>query len=60
VPGSAQDFIASAGERVYFDYDKFAIRADAKPVLAAQASWPERYEVINPEGTPADRLGAGD
>jgi peptidoglycan-associated lipoprotein len=42
-PGSAQDFIINAGDRVYFDYDSFEIRPDAVPVLGAQASWLQRY-----------------
>lgn len=43
VPGSVQDFVVSAGDRVYFDYDSFTVRADAKPVLDAQAAWLSRY-----------------
>lgn len=43
VPGSAQDFIVSAGDRVFFDYDQYSIRADARPVLDKQAAWLQRY-----------------
>jgi len=43
VPGSIQDFVINAGDRVYFDYDKFDVRADAAPVLDAQAAWLRRY-----------------
>jgi peptidoglycan-associated lipoprotein len=47
VPGSLQDFIATAGgERVFFDYDSSAIRADAQPILDAQASWLARYPQV--------------
>lgn len=42
-PGSMQDFVVNAGERVYFDFDQYAIRADGKAVLAAQAAWLNRY-----------------
>ena len=42
-PGSVNDFIINAGDRVYFDYDSFEIRPDAAPVLGAQASWLQRY-----------------
>jgi peptidoglycan-associated lipoprotein len=38
-----QDFVINAGDRVYFDYDKFAVRADASPVLDAQSAWLRRY-----------------
>jgi peptidoglycan-associated lipoprotein len=38
-----QDFVISAGDRIYFDSDSFTVRGDAKPVLDAQASWLSRY-----------------
>jgi peptidoglycan-associated lipoprotein len=43
LPGSAQDFVVSAGDRVYFDFDSYTVRDDAKPVLNAQAIWLARY-----------------
>src|SRR5579863_2859040 len=43
LPGSVQDFVVNVGDRVYFDLDKYDIRADAAPVLSAQASWLARY-----------------
>jgi len=47
VPGSLQDFLASAGgERVFFDYDSSAIRGDAQPILDAQANWLARYPQV--------------
>ena len=46
IPGSLQDFVINAGDRVYFDYDKYNIRADAAPVLDAQASWLRRYSAV--------------
>ncbi len=42
-PGSRQDFVASAGERVFFDTDSYSVRDDAAPVLDAQAQWLGRY-----------------
>ncbi len=42
-PGSAQDFVVSAGDRVYFDYDQYAVRDDGKAVLDRQAQWLSRY-----------------
>ncbi|MDO9707795.1 peptidoglycan-associated lipoprotein Pal [Paracraurococcus lichenis] len=39
-PGSQEDLIAQAGsDRVFFDYDSSAIRADQRPTLQRQASW---------------------
>jgi len=46
VPGSIQDFTVNVGDRVYFDYDKYEVRADAQPVLAAQAAWLTRYPSV--------------
>ena len=45
-PGSVQDFVVNVGDRVYFDFDKYEVRADAQPVLAAQASWLNRYPAV--------------
>lgn len=43
VPGSTQDFVVNVGDRVYFDFDQFTIRADAIDTLAKQAQWLNRY-----------------
>jgi peptidoglycan-associated lipoprotein len=43
LPGSAQDFVINVGDRVLFDFDRYDIRADAQPILAAQAAWLNRY-----------------
>jgi peptidoglycan-associated lipoprotein len=47
IPGSPQDFIVNVGERVYFDLDEYVLRADALPVLDAQAAWLARYPAVN-------------
>jgi peptidoglycan-associated lipoprotein len=46
LPGSAQDFVVNVGDRVYFDYDSYAIRDDARPVLEGQAAWLVRYPSV--------------
>ena len=43
LPGSAQDFVVNVGDRVYFDTDSHDVRADAQPLLDAQAGWLRRY-----------------
>ncbi len=43
LPGSVQDFVINVGDRVYFDFNDYGVRADAQPVLAAQAAWLNRY-----------------
>ncbi len=44
--GSEQDFVVNVGDRVYFDYDSYAVRSDAQPLLAAQAQWLKRYPAV--------------
>ncbi|HUO21369.1 MAG TPA: peptidoglycan-associated lipoprotein Pal [Caulobacteraceae bacterium] len=46
IPGSVQDFVVNVGDRVYFDYNEFNVRADAQPILAAQAAWLQRYPQV--------------
>ena len=46
IPGSIQDFVVNVGDRVYFDYDKYDVRADAQPVLSAQAAWLVKYPSV--------------
>jgi peptidoglycan-associated lipoprotein len=46
IPGSERDFVINVGDKVYFDFDKFDIRADAQPVLEAQANWLARYPAV--------------
>lgn len=47
VPGSEQDFIANVGDRVFFDFDKYALRADAKATLDKQVAWLKKYPTYN-------------
>jgi peptidoglycan-associated lipoprotein len=46
VPGSMQDFVVSAGDRVFFDTDAYEIRPDAAEILAKQADWLSRYPLV--------------
>ena len=46
LPGSEQDFVVNVGDRVYFDFDKYNIRTDATPILAAQAAWLQKYPAV--------------
>ena len=43
VAGSKEDFVANVGDRVFFDFDKSSLRADAKATLAKQAVWLKQY-----------------
>jgi len=46
IPGSMRDFVINVGDRVYFDFDKYSVRDDARPILDAQASWLNRYPAV--------------
>ena len=45
-PGSLQDFVISAGDRVYFDFDSYDLRPEAQQTLAQQAQWLNRYPAV--------------
>ena len=47
IPGSARDFVINAGDRVYFDFNQYTLRADARPILDAQAAWLARYPAVH-------------
>ena len=42
-PGSVEDFQVNVGDRVFFDYDSYEIRADAQDTLQKQAAWLQQY-----------------
>jgi peptidoglycan-associated lipoprotein len=42
-PGSPQDFTVNVGDRIFFDTDSSAVRADAQATLARQAQWLNKY-----------------
>ena len=43
VPGSQQDLEASAGDRVFFAFDRADISPEARQILVRQADWLRRY-----------------
>ena len=46
VPGSVQDFLIHANDRVFFDFDSYSLRSDGASVLDAQAAWLVRYPMV--------------
>jgi peptidoglycan-associated lipoprotein len=42
-PGSAEDFIANVGDRVFFDLNKFNLKPEAVATLDKQVAWLRRY-----------------
>jgi len=43
LPGSQQDLEASAGDRVFFAFDRSDISSESQQILARQADWLRRY-----------------
>ncbi len=43
VPGSQQDLAQSAGDRVFFEFDRSDITPEAQQTLQRQAQWLQRY-----------------
>ena len=43
VPGSQQDLEASAGDRVFFAFDRSDITPESQQILSRQADWLRRY-----------------
>jgi peptidoglycan-associated lipoprotein len=43
VPGSQQDLEASAGDRIFFAFDRSDISPEAREILSRQAEWLRRY-----------------
>ena len=42
-PGSQQDLAVTAGDRVFFEYDRADISPEAQQILERQAQWLKRY-----------------
>lgn len=47
VPGSQEDLVANAGDRVFFDFDRSNIRSDQQATLDRQAAWMAKYPTVN-------------
>lgn len=46
-PGTQEDLVANIGDRVFFDFDRFNIRADQRPTLERQAAWLRQHAAVN-------------
>ena len=46
-PGSQQDLAATAGDRVFFAYDKSDISSEGQEILQRQAQWLQRYPQVS-------------
>src|ERR1041385_66236 len=45
-PGSKEQFTQEAGDRIFFDYDKYDLSAEARAQLEKQAAWLKAYPNI--------------
>ena len=46
-PGSQQDLAQTAGDRVFFDYDRADITPEGQEILRRQAAWLKRYSNVS-------------
>ncbi|MHC8509232.1 MAG: peptidoglycan-associated lipoprotein Pal [Rhodospirillales bacterium] len=45
-PGASEDFVVNVGDRVFYDFDKFNLKASARETLERQAAWLKRYPAV--------------
>lgn len=45
-PGTQQDLVANVGDRVFYDFNKWNIRADQRGTLDRQAAWLKRFPQV--------------
>lgn len=58
LPGTVDDFVANAGDRIFFGYNEYSLTPRARDVLRAQAQWMNRYaQTIAVIGGHADERG---
>ncbi len=46
IPGSTQDFVINAGDRIYFGYDQYSVSTDGAAILDKQSEWLRRYPQV--------------
>ena len=44
--GSQEDLVVNVGDRVFFDFDKYNLGAEARRVLEKQAVWLKKYRIV--------------
>lgn len=45
-PGSKEEFLAEVGDRVFFDFDKYNLKADARATLEKQVAWLKKWPAV--------------
>jgi len=46
VPGTEADFVESAGDRVFYEFDSFSLTSEARATLDRQAAWLNEYDNV--------------
>lgn len=47
VPGSQEDLVATAGDRVFYDFNKSSLTDEAQATLGKQAAWLAKYPNVS-------------
>jgi len=52
IPGSQEDLVVNVGDRVFFDYNEYALKDEGRATLQRQAAWMKKYPsvVVQVEG----------
>ncbi|HLB79034.1 MAG TPA: peptidoglycan-associated lipoprotein Pal [Dongiaceae bacterium] len=45
-PGSQEDLVVNVGDRVFFDFDRYELKPDARAQLEKQAAWLRNYPQV--------------
>lgn len=67
-PGSQADLVASVGDRIFFDFDKYELKPDARNTVERWAGWLKKYPQVtatieghcDERGTREYNLGLGE
>jgi len=46
IPGSQEDLVVNVGDRVFFDYDQYALKDEGRGTLQRQAAWMKKYPKV--------------
>jgi peptidoglycan-associated lipoprotein len=68
VPGSEEDLVQNVGDRVFFDFDKYDLKAEGQQTLEKQAQWLKAHPQVtvtieghcDPRGTREYNLALGE
>ncbi len=43
LPGSQEDMVVNVGDRVFFEFDRYSIKPEARQILVKQAAWMKKF-----------------